>query len=122
MQNQKTNVPQINPFAILAAVIFNLDKSERVKIKADDSAEEIEIDLKIVGAAQEEDAALVCIPIEKVAQFQKTPHDVTMHLENGHLIVMFKKAGFASALLNMDGKKIAPQNDQTMNRLMEKLS
>jgi hypothetical protein len=113
---------EINPLAVLSAILFNLDKTEHVKFKPDDSQDEVELDLKIVGTAIEDGAALCVIPLEKVAYYQNENYAVRFQVEQGTLMIMIQKAPKVSALVDASGKYIPQQQDaQLMEKLVQKL-
>lgn len=44
---------QLNPLAIIAALLFNFGEIDKVKVKADDQEEEIEVNLAAVSIEKE---------------------------------------------------------------------
>lgn len=115
---------QITPYAILAAILFNLDKTEQAKVKADDSGEDVTIDAPVVSVECEGDALVCAIPTDKVAHFAETVYDCKIMSKSGHMLISFerRKDGGGIALVAANGKPIAPQNSAAINKLLERMS
>lgn len=102
---------EINPFAILAAVLANLDQTRKAKIMPDDGTkEEIEIDAPVISLAKNEDVILCRFPMEKLAEAQMYPYDVKISIENGAVTIYFQKASKSSGILDSQGQKVISEN------------
>lgn len=117
-----TQLNQINPYVVLAAILFNLNKTKKVMIKPDDASPEIEVELGCVGVQTEEDIATVCVfPMEEFIKFQSIPYDFSMRVDNGHVIISFEKHYKKTALFTANGEAIATKSP-VIERLLTKLS
>ena len=73
--------------AILAAILFNINKSEKIKVKPDDAADEIELETTPVAIAREGDSVVCVFPMERVVKYATQPHDIKIMFQDGHVIV-----------------------------------
>lgn len=103
---------EINPYAVLAAILFNINKTENVQVQADDSSEPIEMEVRSVGVEAEGDACVCIIPIEKVLHYMQVPHSFRLKIEDGHAIISFEKQSeIKQALYAANGQKLISQED-----------
>lgn len=122
-----TNQPNFSPFAILAGILFNLDKNIRTKVKPDDAAEEVDVDLPVVNI-EERDGALVCVlPLGAVSHFSENPYDTRIMIEQdpinpskGRVIIAFAPKTETSNLFSVNGHKFTSGNS-ALDQLMAKL-
>lgn len=106
--------------AILAAILFNINKRELIKIKPDDTSPEVEMLTQCVGIEQEEDALVCIIPIEKVAKFACIPYKVATKVESGHLILSFEKIEATSGIVTLTGQPVNVES-AVIHNLIRKL-
>lgn len=88
------NAPQqaaVKVEAILAAILFNINKTETIKVQPDDASPPVDMLTQCVGIEQEGDALVCVIPMEKVAKFACIPYKVSTKVDNGHLLICFEK-------------------------------
>lgn len=112
---------QLSPFAMLAAVLFNLNKTTTIKVKPDDSQEEVDVQARIVGIQVDGDDAAICVmPLESVIHFMQFPYDVKVKVDNGHVLISFEKQSDAPTILTQDGNKIALESDK-IDKLLERM-
>lgn len=128
MKEVKQTIPrqpsvEINPYAVLAAVLFNINKTELVKVKPDDASPEVEMEVRSVGVETEDDACICVIPIEKILHYMQHPHSFRLRVEDGHAILSFEKQSeIKQALFAANGQKLISQEDSpAIKRLREKL-
>ena len=108
--NQKPEERTLRVEAILAAILFNINKTELVKVKPDDASPEVEILSQCVGIEQEEDALVCVIPMEKIAKFACIPYRFQFKVDEGHAIISFEKLDNTSSLVNPAGQQIATES------------
>lgn len=119
-QPQQAGV-QIKTQAILAAILFNLGKTEKVKITPDDgSGKEIEVESAIVGLESKDDALVCVIPMDRVYHFATTPYEAVTMVQGDMVIVTFEKQKPASRILTATGRPVAHQSD-TIKELLARL-
>lgn len=106
--------------ALLAAILFNINKAELVKIKPDDASPEVEVLSQCVGIEQEEDALVCVIPLEKVAKYATIPYTFQVKPDSGHLVIMIEKARPLSGLVTSTGQKIGTES-AVIHNLIRKL-
>lgn len=82
---------EISPYAILAAALFNLDRTRMVKVKADDTGEESEIEVNRVGIEKEGNALIMAMHLGDVLHFAHTPYDVKTIINGEHIVMTFEK-------------------------------
>lgn len=111
---------EINPLALLAAVLFNAGKTEKIKVKPDDGGEEIEVDSACIGIEEEGDALVCILTVDKLMHFMQTAYDFKFRINNGMAILSFEKQEAAPTLLNANGQKIATESE-VVQKLMERL-
>jgi hypothetical protein len=114
---------QITPYAILAAVLFNINKPEEVEIPADDGGEPIKVMAESIAIESEGDALVCVIPIEKVLHFAQTVYDCKVRIDNanGAMFVTFEQKKDGGGLVAANGQPIATQSF-AINKLMERLN
>lgn len=95
---------QLNPLAVLAAVLMNHGKTDKIKFKPDDSAEEVELEASMVGIANNDEGALCIIPFAKLAECQMNPYVVRFQADSSSLIIFVTKPGTQSGLLGASGQ------------------
>ena len=112
---------QITPVAILAAILFNLNKTETIKVPVDDSVEEVEVQAPCVGIEQTDEAIVCIIPMDKIIHFAINSYDFQFRVEQGIAVVSFEKHVFTGAdLYAANGSKVAKQSE-VIKELLEKL-
>ena len=97
---------QITPYAILAAILFNLDKTETVKVKPDDQQDEIEVLSDCVGLVVQDEALVCMIRMDKIMHFATSTYNFQFKVEDGHAIISFDKASPAPTLVAANGQAI----------------
>lgn len=120
METEMQQQIQITPYAILAAILFNLDKTETVKVKADDQAEDIEVLSNCVGLAVQDDALVCMLRMDKIMHFATSTYNFQFKIEDGHAVISFEKATPAPTLLAANGAPIA-QESPLIKELTERL-
>lgn len=113
---------QLNPIAILAAVIENIGKTQEVEIPMDDSAETQTITAKTLGTAQEPNAMVCLVPLASIMKYNNTPYAFQIRVQDGAAVLFFEKQDTHTPLLNSLGQKITASKSDTLERLLEKVS
>lgn len=112
---------EITPYAILAAVLFNINKTEKAKVKPDDSEDEIEIDVRTVGVETEKDASVCIMPMEKIMHYATIPYDYKVRVQDGHLIVSFERRNEIKAhIYGANGKQVSTESP-AIKRLLDRM-
>ena len=103
---------QISPYAVLAAVLFNVGKTEVLRIKPDDSTQEFDVTADIISIEREGDAAVCLIPMERIIQFASQVYDCKMSVDGAVMLVTFEKRAQTSGLVTATGQEIVPQSSK----------
>lgn len=112
---------QLTPYAILAAILFNLNKQEPVSVVPDDgSADPVEVLSDVIGIEAEGDAIVCVIPADKVMHFANHTYDCQVLGKDGHLFVTFERRKDGGGLLTADGKR-AISAGAVVPRLMKRI-
>lgn len=101
-----TNQLNLNPLALIAALLFNLDQTRKLKIKPDNTAIPVEVEQPMIQLAKKEGALLCKFPLEKLVHFQHFPHNVQIKIEDGDVILFIERIDNSSGLVNANGQKI----------------
>lgn len=117
MQQQQMN---INPLSILAAILFNYNKSEIIKIKPDDASPEVEVEALCLSIEQEGEAIVCAIAADKVLKYNMTPYDFKMRGDKGYFVISFEKQTPAPVLLTATGQKMQSESD-VVQKLIERM-
>jgi len=127
--NDSVNM-KITPAAMLAAVLFNADKSRKVRVQAADSAEQIDTEEPIVKIQHIDDAVVCSLPMERVLHFALQPYSLQFQVVRGVsadgtttteeiAIMTFEKQPEAS-ILTAGGKPAIPSSS-VMQKALEGL-
>lgn len=111
---------QINPFAILAAVLFHINDIEPIMLKMDDSEEEKEVQANVVAIEKEDNAVLCILPMEKILKYAQAPYDFKFDVRNGHGILFFEKQYNKTPIYSHNGQQVTSKSI-AFQRLLEKL-
>lgn len=117
---QQHNI-QLNPLAIIAGLLFNFGEVDKVMVKPDDQDEKIEVNLAAVSIEKEGDSLMAIIPLERVMQFNTTPYNFNMKIDNGLLTLTLDKAETTLSLLTANGTPQNPQPSANLRKLMERM-
>lgn len=98
--------PQISPFAILAGILFNINKAEKITVQPDDSSEPVEIMTRCVGLESDGDALVCILPVEKVMHFAENVYDCNVKIDAGHMLVCFEKRQNTPTIYTADGAPV----------------
>jgi hypothetical protein len=60
---------KISPAALLATVLFHIDDMAKVKVKPDDSTEEIETEVPLVNVQKQGDSLVCFVPMKLIEHF-----------------------------------------------------
>lgn len=112
LNGAKPAMLNINPLAVLAAVIFNIGKTEEIDIKCDDSEEPKKMLTKIVGTATEEEAAVCVLPMAKIVKYAATPYTFKFRVDGNTAVISFEKADITSQILAPNGKQISTESEK----------
>jgi hypothetical protein len=117
------NQVQIRTEALLAAILFNVDKTEEVEIRQDDSAESRKVACHIVGIETEGDACVCVVPLEKVLHFAQTTYDFRVRIDNkaGMAVIELERRKDGGGILTATGKPVVTQSP-AIRRCMERLN
>lgn len=121
-QHEARGGVNISPFAILAAILFNINESEDMTVTPDDSTESQQMAVEIVSIAKEKDAVVCVLPLSKIIKYAQTPYTFQLRSENGQAIISFEKqdSPVVTTLVAPDGQPIGNKSD-TVVKLLEKL-
>lgn len=115
------NQIEINPMAILAAVLFNLGKTETVKVKPDDSPIEMQTVRQVVGIESQDDSLVCKLAMDKIMYYMvENPTEIKVKIHEGYLTLMFEKATPAARILNTNGQVIGGESE-VLKQLEERL-
>lgn len=110
----------INPLAVLAAVVFNIGKTDEIEIKCDDSERPKKMLVKPLATATEEEAAVCILPMEKIIKYAATPYTFKFRVEGDTAIVSFEKASITTQILAPNGKQISTESE-VISKLLQQL-
>lgn len=116
--SQPTTI-NINPLAVLAAVVFNIGKVEEVPIKCDDSAEPKKMLAKVLATASEEETGVCVLPMAKIVKYAATPYTFKFRVEGDTAIISFEKADITSQILAPNGKQISRESEKVSELLKQ---
>lgn len=102
----------LNPAALLAAVLYHANETRQVKIKLSDSGEEKIIQVPQVEIKKEGDALMCIMPLPLVTFFAGTPYNMHFATVNKPdtnemlAVIGFEKGSKAPTLVAANGKPI----------------
>lgn len=106
--------------AILAAILFNINEHEVIKVKPDDASPEVDMVTSCVGIEKDGEALVCVIPVEKVAKFACLPYKVSTKIDNGHLLICFEKMEQTSGIVTSTGQPVNVES-AVIHNLIRKL-
>lgn len=113
---------QINPIAIIAAIVYNMHKTEQLEVEDFDGSGKELIDIPVITIEQEGDSCICVMPMTLLEHFQSVPHDVAFGVQEGNLLIRFSKAQANITLLAANGQKVvSPSQAEEINKLMERV-
>lgn len=118
---------ELNPFAILSAVLFHGNDTRKVTIKPDDASPEQEIEIPVVGLQQRGEAIVCTIPLSKIIHFQKTQYNISIQIvspkdpDKGEpvAVLVFEKPTSTASILGLNGKPVASASSVMQEVLSE---
>lgn len=109
----------INPLAVLAAVVFNIGKIEEVEIKCDDSETPKKMLSKIIATATEDEAAVCVLPMDRIVKYAATPYTFKFRVEGDTAVISFEKASITTQILAPNGKQISTESEKVIKLLQQ---
>lgn len=110
------NPVNISPTTLLAAVLYNLGKTVKMKVKLDDTGEEKEVETPVVQLSGEEDTIMCVIPLTSVVHFATNVYQMHYNTvksptsDDLFAVVGFEKQEKAPVLVGMNGKAIGTKS------------
>lgn len=109
----------ISPLAILAAVLFNYGKAEKVKVKMDDSEDEKDILVESIGVESDGEAAVCCIPLEKVMKYATQNYNFKFKVADGEIRLSCEKQYNRTPIYAANGQAVERESP-VIEKLFEK--
>ena len=108
----------VNPYALLAAIISHMGETITQKVRADDAAKDINAELPAIDIRKEGDTFLCAMPLKFIEHFMKIQYEMTFeilqHTDGDTIgVIGFQKTDEAPRLLTADGKTIIGRNIMT---------
>lgn len=110
----------ISPLAILAAILFNYGKAEKVQIEMDDTGERKEILAECMGIESEGDAVVCCIPVTKILKYAQSNYNFKFKVVDGEAQMSFEKAYNKTPIYTANGQPVETESP-TLEKLFGKL-
>ena len=110
--NQNQEQLNITPYAILAAVLFYSGKTEVLKVKPDDTSQEVEVTANIISIESDNDACVCMIPMDKVIKFAMQVFDCKVQIDGAVMLITFEKRAATSGLVTATGQQILPKSEK----------
>lgn len=120
---------KISPAALLATVLFHIDDMPKVKLKPDDSTEEIETEVPLVNVQKQGDSLVCFVPMKLIEHFATVPYHMNFqvmkpeHDEKEEKLVgaiIFERQIAKPSLVGLDGKMITSQ-ELSAEKVLEKI-
>lgn len=121
MRPEEAKQIEITPYAILAAVLFNVNKTEKIKVKPDDGDEEVDVEVRSIGLETEKDALVCIMPMEKLMHYATVPYDYKVRVRDGHAIVSFEKRNEVKAHIYGTNGKVLQSESPAVKRLLDRM-
>lgn len=120
---------EINPIAILAAILFRAKDVAKVSVQHDDSKEATEVLVPFVQIEKEGTNVICSVPFRDVINFATIPYSFAFKIvkpapdapdSEAVAVISFSKVETNTTIVSASGKPIVTGNP-TMDKLMERL-
>lgn len=110
----------ISHLALLATVLFNVNKTQEIELPMDDSKEVKKVQARIMGLVSEGEAVVAVIPMAKILKYAANPYTFKMRVELEHAIISFEKQENHTTILNANGAQVSTESE-TIQKLLERI-